>query len=146
MSALKTSARLSVGCLLFSGCFKIPKAVFFNDPLSIEEHVKLASAYSAQGEKELSKREYRAALKRDSENVPALVGMGNLFYDEGEWKKAQKYFKRALKYSPGNAAASNNLAMAYVGRGICDLIFSIRLRASNPKSKKIKRLNPTELP
>lgn len=108
----------SLACFLaLSGCGAVRMAALHKDPLSPEEHVKLASAYNAQGKAELSKREYEAALRRERKSVPALAGLGNLAFEREEWKRAEKYYKRALRASTGNPGVSNNLAMCYVKRG-----------------------------
>ncbi len=97
-----------------SGCASLPRALLSTDPLSPHEHVTLAASYLNEKRDDLAEREYRAALTKDKKYWPAILGLGNVEFGKGEWKKAEKYYRRALKLSPGHPGASNNLAMAYL--------------------------------
>lgn len=103
--------------MALAGCASLPRILPYTDPLSPEEHVQLAGAYSAQGNAGLSQKQYEAALKKQKKSFPALMGLGNLAFEKGDWKRAEKYFRKALRVSPDNPGAGNNLAMTYLKEG-----------------------------
>jgi Tfp pilus assembly protein PilF len=101
--------------LLLSGCAMF-RSSSFHDALTPAEHVTLARAYTASGETDAAQREYEAALATDRDYLPAILGLGNLAFEQGHLDAAERQFTRALSIDPLNAAASNNLAMVYVMR------------------------------
>ncbi len=96
-----------------AGCSHI---VVLNDPLTAVEHNDLGVAYEAAGKRDLAMREYRAALKRDPQLARARVNLGNLEAAAGRWRKAEDCYRRALRGSPADADALNNLAVALMRR------------------------------
>ena len=94
-----------------------PRPLIPKDPLTVEEHVTLGQIYASQGQRDLAKREYQAALTRQSNNVPALVALGNLAFEGGSLQEAEQQYQRALSVSPDHPGAANNLAMVYLSRG-----------------------------
>src|SRR4029077_3557128 len=62
-------------------------------------------------------QQYQSALDQDRRHVPALMVLGNLAYEDHDWKKARTYFRRALKAAPGSPGIMNNLAMVDVAEG-----------------------------
>jgi len=111
------SARILALALLaatIAGCSHI---VVLNDPLTAAEHNDLGVAYEAAGKRDLAMREYRAALKRDPRLVRARVNLGNLEAAAGRWRKAEDCYRRALRESPTDADALNNLAVVLMRQG-----------------------------
>src|SRR5215217_135196 len=104
---------------LISGasCSGLPHVLVSTDPLTAEEHVKLGAIYDREGLHEEAYREFDVALNRKPDFAPALIGLGNLFYEEGNYEKAEQYYARALSVVPGHPGASNNLAVVYAERG-----------------------------
>ena len=100
-----------------SACATLPPSAVFSDSLTAADHKNLGDVYLAQGERKPALIQYQAALDRDSHFFPALLALGNMFFEAHEWGKAAAYFKRALKASPHDAGASNNLAMVYLAEG-----------------------------
>ena len=98
-------------------CSGLPRLVVLHDPLTPEEHVKLATAYQSQGLKELAAKEFQTALRQQREYPPALVGLGNLSFESGSFQEAEEYYRRALAVAPDDPSANNNLAMVYLSRG-----------------------------
>ena len=111
LGGLSLAAALSVAA---SGCAGIPRMLKSHDPLTIEEHRTLAAAYAARDMKDLSAREYRAILRQSKNDPAALIGLGNASFEQGKFRQAERYFRRALKAEPGHPAASNNVAMILV--------------------------------
>ena len=103
--------------LSLAACSGLPRIVVLHDPLTPEEHVTLAARYEAQGLTKQAAEEYQAALSKRSNDVPALVGLGNLSYQRGEMKEAERYYRKALDRDPDHPMANNNLASVYLALG-----------------------------
>jgi Flp pilus assembly protein TadD len=99
------------------GCSLSKRVVIPHDPLTASEHVALGEAYQAKGLKEPAEKEFRAALDREADFVPALVSLGNLSFENGDLQQAEDYYGHALQRQPEHPQASNNLAMVYLTRG-----------------------------
>jgi tetratricopeptide (TPR) repeat protein len=83
----------------------------YKDPLTPEEHFKLAVAYEQKREYEGAIREYKAA----SEDIPeAYYYLGNIYFTRGEYESAEKNYKIAIKKLPNNPRPYNNLAWLYL--------------------------------
>lgn len=94
----------------FSGC-SIPHISVYTDPLTPEEHFKLAVAYEQEGEYEGAIREYKAA----SEDIPeAYYYLGNIYFTRGEYESAERNYKIAIRKLPNNPRPYNNLAWLYL--------------------------------
>jgi len=112
------SARRSLFLLLLalagSGCSHV---VLLHDPLTAREHNDLGAAYEAQGKTDLAAREYRAAIRLDDHWSVARVNLGNAEAARGDWTRAERCYRRALRDSATDADAMNNLAVALLERG-----------------------------
>jgi tetratricopeptide (TPR) repeat protein len=107
----------TIGIPALTACSMIPRVVVPHDPLTAQEHVTLGEAYRTKGLQDAAEKEFQAALRRDPNNVPALVALGNLAFDGGELTKAEGYFRGALGHAPDHPHANNNLAMVYMTQG-----------------------------
>ncbi|TAL12220.1 MAG: tetratricopeptide repeat protein [Nitrospirae bacterium] len=99
------------------GCSGLPRIVILHDPLTPQEHVTLGESYQARGLGDLATREFEAALHREAEFVPALIGLGNLAYATNAFEESAEFYRRALAAVPGHPGASNNLALVYLASG-----------------------------
>lgn len=102
--------------VLLTGCVRLPPPNRPLEALTPEENFKLGSAYEAQGESVAAAGRYRAAVKQDKKFTAAWIALGNLAFANAEFAQAEDDFRAALKASPEDAGASNNLAMTYVTR------------------------------
>ena len=102
---------LALLAMTLAGCSHI---VVLNDPLTAAEHNDLGVAYESAGKPGLATRQYRAALRLDPGFVRARVNLGNLEAGAGRWSRAEDCYRRALRESPADADALNNLAVALV--------------------------------
>jgi Tfp pilus assembly protein PilF len=118
--------RLSVFCkqgllyfvfLALQACSVFPQLVRHQDPLTPEEHARLGATYAAQGQSENASRQYAAALHEDKNNVPILMSAGNLAFQSGDFRTAEKFYRRILRIDPLHSGANNNLAMVALARG-----------------------------
>ena len=99
---------------LGSSCSGLPHIIVPTDPLSAEEHVKLGTIYDRDGLPEEAGRQFQAALNQQPDHAGALIGLGNLSFQEHDYIAAKECYVRALGTAPGHPAASNNLAMIYL--------------------------------
>ncbi len=114
---LRTRAQGLCVLFLLHGCALAPQVVRHTDPLSAEEHNQLAAVYEAQGQKEDAALQYKESLRQEKKNVEALMGLGNLAFQKGDWKEAENLYSRVLKIVPHHPGASNNLAMVNLACG-----------------------------
>lgn len=120
-----TGRRLSLGWALLlvtvlgsvEACSNLPRIVILHDPLTPQEHVMLGESYQARGLGDLAAREFEAALRRQAEFVPALIGLGNLAYEANAFEEAEGFYRRVLTAWLEHPAASNNLALVHLARG-----------------------------
>src|SRR5947208_682463 len=84
---------LLLAFFLFSGCTTMRTLAPPVDTLTAKEHLTLAQAYLAKGEKPLAIRQYHAALDQDSQSVQAWLGLGNLAFEDKDYKNAEAYFR-----------------------------------------------------
>lgn len=103
---------------LLMGCAHFPVLIVHHDPLSAKEHTQLGLTYQAQGLPKNAADQYQSALKKDSTYVPAWMAFGDISFDLGDFKNAERSFRRVLKITPHDAKACNNLAMVYLAQNI----------------------------
>jgi tetratricopeptide (TPR) repeat protein len=106
--------------LVASGCGTLGsvRVVELHDPLSADEHVALGVAYEREGKPDRATAEYKAALRVQSDHVPALVNLGNLAVAAGETADAESWYGRAVRIGgPSAAPGANNLAWLYLTQG-----------------------------
>ncbi|MBN1905045.1 MAG: tetratricopeptide repeat protein, partial [Deltaproteobacteria bacterium] len=89
-------------------------------------HHNLGKYYHDHGYFEEALSEYSIALKfkqtnRNDEFFASFYNIGKLFADINENKKAEVYYKKAIKIEPSFPAAYNNLATLYDKEGDIDL-------------------------
>lgn len=113
MSASRTRTGVIAGAmaasLALSSCAHL---VMLHDPLTASEHNDLGVAYESAGDLGLAEKEYRSSLRIDSHQGFARVNLGNVEAAGGRWRDAEKSYRRALRESPGDPDAMNNLAVA----------------------------------
>ncbi len=61
----------------------------------------LGVLYAKYGLDEKAEEQFNKILK-ETDYLPALMNMGNLFYIKEDYKKAREYYTRAQKVSPNN--------------------------------------------
>ena len=101
---------------LLVGCGYFPKLVLMQDPLTAEEHNNLGVAYESEGKYKLALSEYKKAHDKDQNLIIPIVNMANVYFKLEEYKKAEKYYLKALKEDEMNLEAANNLASLYIER------------------------------
>lgn len=93
---------------LFTSC-AMARIVLIRDPLTPEEHINLGLSYEKNGEHDAALKEYEKAVKK----MPiGYFYMGNMYFQRGMIKKAEKAYKQAIEKT-GDPRAYNNLAWLY---------------------------------
>lgn len=109
--------RLLALAALTAGCVHLPASLRSRDALDSQEHVRLGSAYEAQGLRAEAVAQYEAAVRRDPACAEGWVALGNVAYADGRLEAAESSFRTALKAAPHHPGACNNLAMTIMARG-----------------------------
>lgn len=104
--------------LSLSGLLSCSHIVILHDPLSAEEHNDLGVAYEQKGEMEAAIREYRAALRKRKGFSRARVNLGNAYFRNKEYAKAEPLYAEVLLADSTDTDAGNNLAMLYLETGV----------------------------
>lgn len=69
----------------------------------------------------VKEEEYKRILADDPKNYDALVGLGNLYFDNQQYQQAVEYYRRALKINPNDPDVRTDLAICYVYLDLLDL-------------------------
>lgn len=64
--------------------------------------------------------EYRTMLAEDPDNVAAVIGLGNAYFDSGTWREAVRHYEHALKLEPRNADVRTDMGTAFRNMGMPD--------------------------
>lgn len=64
--------------------------------------------------------EYRRTLAEDENNLSAMIGLGNAYFDSGQWKQAIGMYEKALRLDPRNADIRTDLGTAYEKLGMTE--------------------------
>ena len=67
---------------------------------------------------EAAKENFEKCLFLNSDYTLAIIGMGNVYYEEGNFEKAEEYHKRALKVDPKEVQALISLAYSLSGQKV----------------------------
>jgi cytochrome c-type biogenesis protein CcmH/NrfG len=62
-------------------------------------------------------QKYRSVLATKPNDVDANVGLGNLFFDSGQWQQAVDHYQTALKSDPKNGDVRVDMGIAYHNLG-----------------------------
>jgi len=110
-----SGALLSLALLVLAGC-SLPRIIVLNDPLSVEEHIKLGKIYESQQKDDLAEQQYRDALHKDQNCLSALLLLGDLSFRIKKYSEAETAYRKALRLQPGNGDIYNNLCWVFLSR------------------------------
>ena len=82
-----------------------------------DKFVRAIAAVEAIGDIESAAVGYQAAVKRWPEHPLAWLGVGNVYYAQGELHSAENAYKRILSMDSDNLIALNNLSQVQIDRG-----------------------------
>ncbi len=82
--------------------------------VSANELTQVAAAFGLEQAKKYveAEKSYNRILEKWPDSLVALIGLGNLAYQNGDQKKALEFLQRAVKAHPESAAAKHNLSVA----------------------------------
>lgn len=75
-------------------------------------HASAASALENLGLLEEAQKSYRAILRRWPQSLPAYVGLGNIFYQQKQYRASVSYLSKAKQVAPQSATVLHNLELA----------------------------------
>ncbi|MBL8024052.1 MAG: tetratricopeptide repeat protein [Elusimicrobia bacterium] len=87
------------------------------DPLSVESHNRLGSAYSQRREFDKAMAEYKIALRLNPQSTRALNNMGNVFFSLGQYDSALRVYNQSLAIDPHAAVTYANRGSAWQALG-----------------------------
>lgn len=81
-------------------------------------YINRGLAQQALGRKDAAKQDFMKALQVAPKSLEAIVNLGAVLFDEGNYAAAEMQFKKALELKPSDASANYNLAktLAKLGR------------------------------
>jgi len=97
-------------------CASVKKNFAPADPLTADDHFRLAAAFEAHGLPNDALKHYQRAAKLNPSNAEVWVALGNLKFRQGDYAAAEDEYQRALDRSPYHAGAQNNLALVYLAQ------------------------------
>lgn len=102
------------------------------NPRLRDAHNLLGIAYEVKGMRRQALLSLEFALKGDNDEPEHLNNYGYLLWRNGEYKKALKYLKRAVKLAPNEQRFLNNLALVQSQLGKFDDAYETFARAVGP--------------
>ena len=84
---------------------------------SAEVHANLAWVSLNKGDTDEAIREYQLALAENASYVPALVGLGSILSQEGQFQKARELLETAVRLRPEDAGARAALGQMFLDSG-----------------------------
>lgn len=87
------------------------------EPGMASAHLGVGLALVAQGRLEEASGALERALEVDSENDVALVALGLIADERGDFRTARSYYESALRVAPGRYEVRNNLGVSYLLSG-----------------------------
>ena len=123
----RRAAVLALAALLFSaGCGKNPPPPAEEIPVGIGTDSEIDA--------------YKAALRKDPNNLQALIGLGNLYYQTNQDRRAIENFEKALTLDPSNPNVRTDMALCLrrIGEGdraIEELKKAVSANPRHPQSR-----------
>jgi tetratricopeptide (TPR) repeat protein len=103
--------------LLLSGCAKTEEKKAVAIPAAVE-HAQKGDRSGPDYEGLIE--EFRSALAEDPNNLATIIGLGNAYFDSGQWKQAAMMYGHALLLDPKNADVRTDRGTAYRNSGMPD--------------------------
>jgi tetratricopeptide (TPR) repeat protein len=75
-------------------------------------HTEVAKLFLEAQDKQHALDQFRAALRLDPKRLEALLGAGEIAFQAGDYRSAERYFGRALTENPNNARGRARLSIA----------------------------------
>ena len=95
----------------YNDAIKLFTAIVLKDSSNLEALNGLAQACYGAGDLPRAFQNYELSLNKDPSQSGIWVAYGNLFYNQGNSKKAASSYQQAIKYDSTHVRGLNNLAM-----------------------------------
>jgi len=105
-------ARALAAVLAFVAAGGCAHFVVLHDALTADEHNDLGVVYQSRGQTALAEKEFKRSLRIAPRSSRARVNLGGVQAATGNWRGAERSFRRALRDSSTDADAMNDLAVA----------------------------------
>ncbi len=79
------------------------------DNPKLRAEVQAADSLLSLTQLKAAERIYKGVLKKNSDYVPAIMGMGKVAFEKKKWKNAKNWFSKVLKHDPQNETARQYL-------------------------------------
>jgi tetratricopeptide (TPR) repeat protein len=86
---------------------------------------------------------YTAALKRWPDNLPATIGLANLYHDRGDYSQAVALLRHAHQKHPDSSIVANNLAQALSDWGRNSEALAVIDKISDPRNPYASEIRST---
>ncbi len=106
-----------LSCSLPQQAGLIPMQQHGSDPLSYEQHMRLAVIYEKQGRFDPALVEFKKAAMLNPASAPAHFGIANVYLKTRRYENAERNFNKAIELDPTKGVYFNNLAWLYVETG-----------------------------
>jgi type IV pilus assembly protein PilF len=127
---LLATAALSLTMLL-AGCTSAAKRA--ENESEARSVAQQGIAYAQRGEYDEALSKLKRALRLDDTLTPALAGIALVYTNTGEPKKAEKYYRKALKLSPSDPVLKNNFGVFLCARERIEDGEQLLIEAANDK-------------
>ena len=103
--------------LFLAGCSWYSSEGGSTKSMTAVQHLKLGTASEDEGDYKTALTHYQLALEKDSEELQALVNLGNVYTHLKQYPRAEVFYRQALQKDPHHPMANNNLAWVMVIQG-----------------------------
>lgn len=86
------------------------KTVELDSAMYYEAYYQIAALHHAAKQYDIAEFNYLEVLKIDDQHLQSYVGLGDLYFDQGNYQQAQSHYTKALALSPENRYCLNALA------------------------------------
>lgn len=113
---------LVVSVLCSGGCASLRLAAALRAPeipengYSADDHINFGVVYERDGDFKQALRHYRIAKSMQPQNPIPYTNEGNILYNHGHWKEAERCYRDALRCAPQYVPALNNLVVITVDK------------------------------
>jgi tetratricopeptide (TPR) repeat protein len=90
------------------------------EPLNVDAHRGLASAFEGSGRPKEAEAIYRQAIRLRPNHWASHRDLGVFYFNMGRYSEAEPYFKSVIKLTPDNYRAYSNLGATYLKLGRTD--------------------------
>lgn len=118
---MKSLSLVAAACLLLlCGCRKAEQKKLAPVPAVLPAAVEHASRQGQTPYYYGLIEEYQSILEEDPNNLAAIIGLGNAYFESGSWREAIKLYERALKIDARNPDVHADMGTAYRNIGMPD--------------------------